>query len=239
MQFPLTEDMFLTLGPTDDDLEFYRVFIQAVNRWYEKGKKAEHTRFCMTADILKTVYKRLYNEEVKEDATISLFEITAEYMNAAWQQGLRDSGAVFDMPLEAIQIYTCFIEHPPTADKIEQKADYFRETGLLQSPIILNSDNYLIDGFTSYLLAKQSDMKCVPVRYGKRQIVRASHKQGGQLYDWELPERLIDKIFAGDKVLVHTRYGVRFATVAAVEPYRSQEYTKALRKVIRVKRKAR
>lgn len=168
-----------------------------------------------------------------------LFDVTAGYMNAAWQQGLRDSGAVFDMPLEAIQIYPCFTDHPPKADKIEQKAEYFKETGFLQSPIILNSDNYLVDGFTSYLLAKQQGIRSVPVRYGKRQFVRARHKQGGELYDWELQEHLIDKAAVGDKVLVHTRHGVRFATVAAVEPYKPQEHIKALRKVIRVKRKAR
>lgn len=237
MQFPLTEDMFLTLDPTKNiDRGFLNAFIRAVNKWYEEGKRAERSRFCVTADVLATVYERIYQE--KPEGETMLFDVTAEYMSAAWQQGLRDSGAVFDMPLEVIQIYPCFTEHPPKADKVEQKVEYFKETELLQSPIILNSDNFLIDGFTSYLLAKQSDIKCVPVRYGIRQIVRACHKKGGQLYDWELPEYLIDKVFVGDKVLVHTRHGVRFVTVAAVEPYRPQEQKKALRKVIRVKRKA-
>lgn len=141
-------------------------------------------------------------------------------------------------PLEAIRIYPCFMEHLPKPEKVEQKAQHYKETGLLQSPIILDSDNYLIDGFTSYLLAKQNNMECVPVRYGKRQIVRAYHKHGGRLYDWELPQKLIDRISAGDKVLVHTNCGVRFVTVAAVEPYRPQEHANTLRKVIRVKKEA-
>lgn len=139
------------------------------------------------------------------------------------------------MRIDDIKIYPCFTEHPPKADKIEQKEQYSIETGLLQSPIILNSDNYLIDGYTSYLIAKAHGIRNVTVRYGKRQIVRASHKQGGQLYDWELPEQLIDKVSDGDRVLVHTQRGIRTVTVAAVEPYKPQKYIKALRKVIRLK----
>lgn len=238
MQFPLTEDIFLSLDPTKNiDLEFFRVFIRAVNKWYEEGKKAERSRFCMTSDILKTVYKRFYNEEPKEDAVIMFFDVTAEFMNAAWQQGLMDSGKMFSMPLEVIQLYPCFIERPPKEDKVERKEKHFEETGILQSPIILNSDNYLIDGFTSYLLAKRQGIQYVPVRYGKRQIVRASHRQGSKLYTWELPQELIDKVSVGNKVIAHTQKGPRTVRVVIVEEYKPQEHTKALKKVIRIKRK--
>lgn len=141
-----------------------------------------------------------------------------------------------EMKIDDIKIYPCFTDHPPKAGKMERKEQYFMETGLLQSPIILNSDNYLIDGYTSYLVAKHKGIRSVPVRYGKRQIMRAYHKQGGRLYDWELPQKLIDRVSAGDKVLIHTQRGIRTVRVAAVEEYAGHEQ-KPLRMVIKVKRK--
>ena len=50
-----------------------------------------------------------------------------------------------------------------------------------------------------------------------RQIVRASHKPGGKMYSWELPGLLIDRVSAGDKVVVRTERGARTVIVTAVE----------------------
>ena len=137
--------------------------------------------------------------------------------------------------IDDIKIFSCFEERPPKTEKMEQKRAYFQETGLLQSQIILDSENNLIDGYTSYLLAKENDIKCAPIRYGKRQIVRAYHKQGSRLYAWEL----IDRVSVGDKLIVPTQRGVRVVTVAAVEEYRPEEYPEPLRTVIRRKKKVR
>lgn len=117
------------------------------------------------------------------------------------------SGEVQYIPTDAIRIYPCFKEHPPKAEKMGEKEQYFTETGLLQSEIILDSEGNLIDGYTSYLLAKAHGIQSVPVRYGKRQIIRARHKPGGKLYAWELPGLLIGLISSGDRVLVQTQRG--------------------------------
>lgn len=69
----------------------------------------------------------------------------------------------------------------------------------------------------------------------KRQIIRASHREGGKLYTWELPENLIDRVSAGDAVLAYTQKGVAVVMVAAVEEYRPQEHTERFRTVIRKK----
>mgnify|MGYP006922123926 CR=1 FL=1 len=138
------------------------------------------------------------------------------------------------MKIDDIKIYQCFAEHPPGSEKMERKEQYFRETGHLQSQIILDSRGNLIDGYTSYLLAKQYGIQSVPVRNGKRQVVRACHKFGGQSYMWELPERLIDRVSAGDKVMVHTQRGIRTTRVMSVDEYFPQEHEKPLRMVIRV-----
>ena len=146
------------------------------------------------------------------------------------------SGEVQYIPTDAIRIYPCFKEHPPKAEKMGEKEQYFTETGLLQSEIILDSEGNLIDGYTSYLLAKAHGVQSVPVRYGKRQIIKARHKPGGKLYAWELPGLLIGLISSGDRVLVQTQRGVRRATVAAVEDYAGNE-PEPLKMVIGIKGK--
>lgn len=158
-----------------------------------------------------------------------------EYSGKACQQAMTGYVEVFTIPTDDIKIFPCFAEHPPGADKMQSKARHFSEKGLLQSCIILDRENNLIDGYTSYLLARQQGIRLVPVRYGKRQIVKARHKHGGKLYTWELPEKLIDRVSAGDAVLVHTHKGVTVVKVVAVEEYRPQEYTDRIRPVIRKK----
>ena len=147
----------------------------------------------------------------------------------------KDEGARM-MKIDEIMIYPCFAAHEPESEKMQRKEQYFEETGFLQSQIILDGNGYLIDGFTSYLLAKKHGIQTVPVRYGRRQIVRASHTPGGKLYLWELPETLIDCVSVGDKAVVRTERGVKAVTVAAVEEYAGNEL-EPLRMVIRVKRK--
>ena len=141
------------------------------------------------------------------------------------------------MQINDIKIYPCYEEHPPKPEKMEHKAQYFEQTGHFQSEIILDKDGYLIDGYTSYLLAQQQGMRRVLIRYGKRQIIKAYHRAGGALYEWELPQSMIDRVSAGDRVLVPTKHGVKVVTVAAVEPYKPQEHTRNLRTAIRVKKR--
>ena len=126
------------------------------------------------------------------------------------------------MKIDDIKIFSCFEAHPPKPEKMESKEQYFRETGCLQSEIILDGAGNLIDGYTSYLLAKAHDLASVPVRYGRRQIVRASHRKGGKLYAWELPGLLVGRVSVGEKLIVGTSRGLRTVTVAEVEEYAGQ-----------------
>lgn len=140
------------------------------------------------------------------------------------------------MQINDIQIYPCYEEHPPKPEKMERKVRYFEQTGHFQSEIILDKDGYLIDGYTSYLLAQQQGMRHVLIRYGKRQIIKACHREGGKLYEWELPQSMIDRVSAGDRVLVPAKNGVRVVTVATVEPCKPQECEKTLRKAIKIRK---
>lgn len=236
MHFPLTEEIFYTPELSKPiNKVFIKAFIDVVNHCYEGGKKPGNGYSCMTPELLKAEYARIYNEDPDDSNMEIFFPVLADYMTDAWRQGIMDSGKIVDVPLSAIQIYPCFTEHPPGSGKMETKAQYFSETGFFQSDIVLDMQNHLVDGYTSYLLAKQSGMKHVPVRYSKRQTVKAYHRPGGKLYEWELPEKLVDRVSSGDKVLVHTKDGISFATVAAVKQYRPRECTGTLQMVIRVK----
>ena len=46
-----------------------------------------------------------------------------------------------------------------------QKWSYYRNTGEFESPIILNRDFVLIDGYTSYIIAKKLEIDKVPVYF--------------------------------------------------------------------------
>lgn len=63
-----------------------------------------------------------------------------------------------------IKISDSFIKTPPKKYKMAERWRYYRETGELYSPIVINNDGYLIDGYTSYLIAIAENMKFVDVR---------------------------------------------------------------------------
>ncbi len=140
------------------------------------------------------------------------------------------------MLLSDIKIYPAFWETQPGHDKMEEKRQYLNDNGALQSEIVLDEDGYLIDGFTSYLLAREWGLVDIPVRRGKRQVIQAYHRPDGKLYTWRLPEELTDQVSVGDRVAVHTQGGIRCVTVAAVERYIPQSGTGRLRMAIRRKR---
>ena len=146
-------------------------------------------------------------------------------------------GELKGMRTDHIEVFQCFRENPPKPGKMMKKEQYFNETGLLQSEIVLDSRNHLIDGYTSYLLAVKNGLEYVPIRYGKRQIVKAYHRQGGKIYMWELPGVLIDRVSPGEKLIVRTSRGIRTVTVSAVEQYNPEQQIAPLRRAIRKKRK--
>lgn len=63
--------------------------------------------------------------------------------------------------IEKIKIKDDFKKHKPRYKKLKSREIYFLKNNEFYSPIILNKDNVLIDGYTSYLIAKKLNFKQV------------------------------------------------------------------------------
>lgn len=127
------------------------------------------------------------------------------------------------MRIDEIKIFSCFKARPPLAEKMEHKERYYLEHGEFESEVVLDKAGNLIDGYTTYLLARKYSVEHVSVRYGQRQIITAAHRPGGKLYSWELPRVLVNQVKAGDWVRVRTEKGCTTVKVAGVEEYAGQE----------------
>lgn len=67
--------------------------------------------------------------------------------------------------LSEIQIIPQFKETPPGYVKMCNKMNYYKQTGKFQSPIRLMRNFTLIDGYSSYLIAKKQGLDKVPVYF--------------------------------------------------------------------------
>lgn len=69
--------------------------------------------------------------------------------------------------IENIHISWDFKKKPPRKVKMAEKTLYFIETGKLKEAIVIEKTgrwkNYIVDGYTSYLIAKKNNIKYVRV----------------------------------------------------------------------------
>lgn len=67
--------------------------------------------------------------------------------------------------LENIKIKKDFSE--PKERKMKERRNYFNKYGYFKSPIILDKNNTLLDGYTTYLLAKEIGYKSITILRNK------------------------------------------------------------------------
>ena len=79
--------------------------------------------------------------------------------------GIYTPGCEYWVDLKDIDIPIDFLRHHPRQEKMEQKWAYYRQTGEFESPILLNRDFELVDGYTSYIIAKTENLHKVPVYF--------------------------------------------------------------------------
>lgn len=71
--------------------------------------------------------------------------------------------------LSKIKISDGFKAHKPSKEKMFEKIEYFMLNGKFKEKIILDKNNVLVDGYTTYLLAKQSGKKFIRAYRGGQQ----------------------------------------------------------------------
>lgn len=79
--------------------------------------------------------------------------------------GKYENGYEYYVYLKDIEITPQFSATPPRPSKFAQKYDWYIKTGNFQSPIILSKDFTLVNGYTSYLIAKKVGIEKVPVYF--------------------------------------------------------------------------
>ena len=69
------------------------------------------------------------------------------------------------LPLSEIKLTDSMAASTPHEWKIQRARDRYAATKRLDKPITLNADNYVVDGYTRYIVAREVGMKSVPVIY--------------------------------------------------------------------------
>lgn len=66
--------------------------------------------------------------------------------------------------IEKIKILNSYFNNKPKDKTMEKANNYYREHGKFKDPVVLNSDLYLLSGYTTYLIAKNNhvdSLECV------------------------------------------------------------------------------
>lgn len=69
-----------------------------------------------------------------------------------------------EINIEKIKISKSFKEKSPGRDKFNSRLAYFEKYGRYYSPIVLDKNDFLVDGYISYLIAKRYGFKKVQIK---------------------------------------------------------------------------
>lgn len=144
-----------------------------------------------------------------------------------------------DFQIKDIVISEDFKNTTPAERKLQRKEDYFINTGKLPEDIVINDDNVLIDGYTTYLVAVKHGILSSNVKRGYVELIEAAHSAGSRLYVWRVPVWMQGTIKKGDKCIVRTGTGVKRVCVVNVLRQQYPTQIPRLRNVIRPERKER
>ena len=113
---------------------------------------------------------------------------------------------------------------PPNDEKYRKKEHMYIKSGYL-SPIIVDHNNVLVDGYISYLILKRSGIKeieCILPEDGDEIVtyITGTHLNGKKEYIWMVPRRLVNrfanKISIGDRVFCYSNKRVSPVIVKSV-----------------------
>lgn len=79
--------------------------------------------------------------------------------------GMYEPGIEYWVRLDEIRISNKFASHDIGKKKMKHKWRYYNATGKFESPILLDHDFVLCDGYSSYLIAKKLQIYKVAVQF--------------------------------------------------------------------------
>lgn len=115
-----------------------------------------HTAICVSGAIQ---YQKQRKREEEQEMLRKIMQIIALL------RGNGEHGTEYIVKLSDIIISHRFRTHPPKPQKMERKRFYYQSTGKFASSIVLNKDFELVDGYTSYLIAKENGIKRAPAYF--------------------------------------------------------------------------
>ena len=113
---------------------------------------------------------------------------------------------------------------PPNDEKYREKEHIYIKNGYL-SPIVIDHNNVLVDGYISYLILKRAGVKevdCVPSEDENEMAIyiTGTHINGKKEYVWMVPRRLIHRfknnIGIGDRVFCYSNKRVAPVIVKSI-----------------------
>lgn len=154
--------------------------------WKEKTKLDKKNKFMITWHILMVIFS-IVVAIIEKDLTWGLVAllwvdvVVIEYCNAKMLKGKE---AIIDIQEDHIEVQTDIIntlltetaievdiknikipKHftKPNAAKLKERFDYYKQNKRFKKPIIIDNNYTLIDGYTSYLIAKNYNKTSVIV----------------------------------------------------------------------------
>lgn len=153
-----------------------------------------------------------------------------------------------NMKLSAIKIRDSFANSKPNKKKMWMKRELYKHFGEL-SPIVVDGNNVLVDGYISYLILKEFGIESTKVenlggKYYTSKFFKEKetyylygvHRGNNKEYVWMIPENKVDKIIGqvlpGDQVIVNTMYGKETVTVTRIELLKNPPVDRPIRSVV-------
>lgn len=118
-------------------------------------------------------------------------------------------------PVDKIKIKDKFLNHPPKSAKLAECRKYFEKHGNVNHKVVIDADNYLVDGYVGYLILKEKGVKDTDVDYAesyKNQetlYIYGKHIGKNKELVWRIPNTKTQKAYheiqVGQKILVDAR----------------------------------
>lgn len=158
--------------------------------WEEMTKLETKTKIMITFHIIMAIFSIITTIVNKESTWIlvALLWITVAIMEYCDAKLLKGKDALIDIQEDHIKVQDKMINDlleeltpktkiikladikiqkhftKPNKKKLNRRFEYYNKNKCFKTPIIINEDNTLIDGYTSYLIAKKYNLETVEVK---------------------------------------------------------------------------